>query len=291
MFTIENICISLSCIAALALMTIIARVIYRERCFESRKAWLIFGAIFLAANLPPFLISGDMGTAFKGLILIVSFGVMISITRKKKRIRGFFLFLPVAGMVMSLEMIPQMIWMMFSGSANENNSDTMLIIEVVNEVLLLAAFYALRKKLHIAISRNELSLWERRILNGNGILILVIYFLAVSIPKELSKYDNYLLAGGIIIAVMICVSTIAMIIKSISADYYKNTAEINEYYLNMQLNHFKAYQETQRETRRIRHDMKNHMICAYDLYQRGEQEKLGEYLSELSDLTRNIDKE
>jgi sensor histidine kinase regulating citrate/malate metabolism len=99
------------------------------------------------------------------------------------------------------------------------------------------------------------------------------------------------LSGGVIIAIMIIGTSMIMTVESTNANNYRLQSEINEYYLQAQLEHFKEYQRTQTETRRVRHDMKNHMIGMLDLYERNEYEKLGEYLKDLSQLTQNIDKE
>lgn len=92
-------------------------------------------------------------------------------------------------------------------------------------------------------------------------------------------------ACGIIMNISIAVS----LIKSKSAYYYKNMNEINEHYMEMQLNHFEAYKNSQKETRRIKHDMKNHIICISELLDKNRIEEVKEYIKDLKESIASID--
>ncbi|WP_277409406.1 sensor histidine kinase [Lacrimispora xylanisolvens] len=82
-----------------------------------------------------------------------------------------------------------------------------------------------------------------------------------------------------------------MVIQGNGKIYFQQTAVLNEHYLKVQLEHFKAYQETQKETRRVYHDMKNHINCVYNLIQQGRYEETGNYLMDLNTQIQNIKKE
>lgn len=274
----------------MTLMILTAKYLYCEKCFVTRKSWIIFGSVFLCAEIGALLVSGELGQELMILILLVSFSVMIMITRKKRRFRGMFLIFPVMGIIMSIEMIPSMILDIFSEKSIYNLSENVFVYELIYDIVLYTVICIWLKK-KITFSKLEISIWERRILNGNGVLLLVIYCISTSIPKTLSQYEQYLLSGGVVIAIMIIGTSIIMTVQSMNANNYKMKSEINEHYLQAQLNHFRAYQETQKETRRIRHDMKNHMIGINALYERGDYEALGDYLKELTELTQKIDKE
>jgi sensor histidine kinase regulating citrate/malate metabolism len=146
-------------------------------------------------------------------------------------------------------------------------------------------------KKRLTAKRTEISIWERRILNGNGILLIVIYCLATSIPTNISQYEKFFLLGAVVIAIMIIGTSMIMTITSVNANEYKLQAQLNEQYLQTQLDYFNTYKETQAETRRIKHDMKNHMLALSDMYERGEYEQLGNYVSDLSRLTQKLEME
>lgn len=290
MIVMEDINMFISVIILMIIMIMTAKYLYCEKCFKSKRGWIIFGSIYLIAQIVSLFIKGEAGEVSMLLIFLLSFSGMIAITRTKKRIRGMFLILPVMGIIMSIDMIPAMIFNIVSGKSIDTLSNNMLLLESVYDVLIYTGIFILFKK-KFKLSRTEIGIWERRILNGNGVLLLVIYCISLSIPNNLSQYEQYLLSGGVIIAIMIIGTSIIMTIESTNANNYRLQSEINEYYLQAQLEHFKEYQRTQTETRRVRHDMKNHMIGMIDLYERNEYEKLGEYLKDLSQLTQNIDKE
>jgi hypothetical protein len=286
----EEIEMLLSITNFMVFMIFVLKYIYCEKCFVKRKSWIIFGIIYIIAELGAMFIPGLTEEVWMGLIWFLAFSLMILITRKRKRFRGLFLIFPVIGIVVSVEMIPVMVLMLFTGKNIESITGDILLYELIYYVLIYICIYKWMKKKKINTKR-ELDKWERMMINGNGLLLFIIFCIASSIPETLSQYDQYFLAGGILVSIMIIGSSIIMIIKSANANHYKLISEMNEQNLQSQLNYFKSYQETQRETRRIRHDMKNHMICVYDLYSRGEYEMLGKYIEGLNDLTQNIEKE
>ncbi|BCZ45393.1 sensor histidine kinase [Clostridium gelidum] len=85
------------------------------------------------------------------------------------------------------------------------------------------------------------------------------------------------------ITILMDMSTAISIIKSKSAIHYKNINEINEYYMETQLQHFESYKNSQKETRSLKHDMKNHLICINDLCAQGKYKELNDYVKNLQD--------
>ncbi len=277
----------LSAAVILAFMILAAKYIYCEKCYTTRRAWIIFGMVFLSAELGAMFIPGESGELFMILFLLSAFSIMIVTTRKSRRIRGLFLILPVLGIVLSIEMIPEMILLLFTGKVLHDLLDRSWVYEFIYDITAFIFIYKWLKKYFIG-PKMELGLWERRILNGNGLLLLIIYCISVSIPEILVPFEKYLLAGCAFICVMITGSSIVMTMKSSQAQYFKTMAELNEYFLQAQVSYFKSYQNTHHETRRIKHDMKNHILCARDLYDRREYEKLGKYLEGIIELTQPV---
>lgn len=56
---------------------------------------------------------------------------------------------------------------------------------------------------------------------------------------------------------------------------------MNEHYLKAELEHFKAYQESEKKIRGFRHDIRNHLICLRELAKKGKTEELRSYTEEL----------
>lgn len=292
----------LDALVSMILMIWVAKYIFRERCFVSKKGQWIFVSIFFAIEL---ILSFGKGEAFDivmFLLLFFAFSLMIFITREKRRIRGTFLFIPVLGVIMSICFIPSVIVVVLTNITINEMLD-LVYFDLIGYFFVLVCMVLFMRherkwrteisSISINESEFELSIWERRILNSNGLLLLIICIIIISIPdiQGLAIYEKYFIAGFTVVIVMIVSSVIMMVIKSNSANYYKTLARVNEHYLYAQLEHFRAYQQTQRETKRLRHDMKNHMLCIHDLYDKGEYDKLGDYLHGLKDTVSSIDRE
>ena len=279
----------ISIIFLMLLMILTARMLYGEAGFTHRKSWIIYGILFILSLSGTLFIKPPARDGFMILALFSFFSGMIALTRRKKRIRGMFLLFPILGILMSIDMIPLMILNIFLGGRIDFLGSDFSLYECIYDCIVysILCLILIRK---LPGRRMAPGVWERRILNGNGILLFVIYCFSISIPDTLSKYEHYFLFGLVIIAIMIIGTSTIMTMQSARACQYQLQAEIGEHYLKSQLEHFRAYQNTQKETQRIRHDMKNHMLALWDLYERSEYEALGTYLQELKDVTSQIDK-
>lgn len=71
--------------------------------------------------------------------------------------------------------------------------------------------------------------------------------------------------------------------------YYKWSNECMSEQLDRQLNYYHKLEEFNKETRAIKHDMRNHMIIIRSLAQRGELHKLEQYIAEMEHTTERLD--
>lgn len=292
----------LDVLVSMILMIWVAKYIFRERCFVSKKAQWIFLSIFFVIELILSFGKGEVFEIVMFLLIFLAFSIMIFIKREKRRIRGMFLFIPVLGIIMSINIIPLVILVILTNITISEMLDLLYFDLVGNLFVLVCMLLFIRHErkwrmglsaISINKSEFELSIWERRILNSNGLLLLIICLIVTSIQdiQALAIYEKYFIAGFTVVIVMIVSSVIMMVVKSDSASYYKALAIVNEHYLYAQLEHFRAYQQTQIETKRLRHDMKNHLLCISNLYDKGAYDKLEDYLHELKDTVASIDKE
>ena len=120
--------------------------------------------------------------------------------------------------------------------------------------------------------------------------INIISLIIVGAIDELQKTTMFDKVTDKLIIIMIAFITILMdiftvisIIKSKSAIHYKKINQINEYYMEIQLQHFEAYKNSQKETRSLKHDMNNHLICINDLCAQGKYNELNDYVRTLQD--------
>lgn len=111
--------------------------------------------------------------------------------------------------------------------------------------------------------------------------------LRIAFPEEI--LDEAMSVGILLIIVVIVLLFLIMMIRESEADYFYKKNTINEYYLEAQKNHYESLMESNREIRRMKHDMKNHIYCLQSLYQKEDYAELGEYLSGLGEHLEQAD--
>lgn len=127
-------------------------------------------------------------------------------------------------------------------------------------------------------------------------IITVVSFILIFVMdafKQIRIYgqleDKLIIALIGVCGVIMDISILISMFKSKSAYYYKNMSEINEHYMEMQLKHFEAYKNSQTETRRIKHDMKNHIICINEFLDKNKIDELKKYMNTLNENVAGID--
>lgn len=65
------------------------------------------------------------------------------------------------------------------------------------------------------------------------------------------------------------------------SEYYRATTEYQRVYLEAELKHFQQYKYAQEETKRFRHDIKNNLLCLYEMLGNDKCEEAKEYLCNL----------
>ena len=84
-------------------------------------------------------------------------------------------------------------------------------------------------------------------------------------------------------------SVVILVWQGNQKDYYQYMTTIGEHYLQAELRHFRAYQERETRVRKMRHDMRNHLLCLRELAENGKTEQIKEYLGELSGALRETE--
>lgn len=279
------------------LLILIGKYIYFEKFFCNLRTWYFFLGTFL---LSEFVIcffdkEGELQVALPFLF----FSVLVFLSREKNKFRGLFLTLPITGMIFSTIIIPISFLYLFSKSMNSIiNTDTSWVgvIDIVfwiSFILFLWNGKKWRRHIDEVIHNRTLSKWERNLINTTGLFLLVFSVLVLCVDefKIASLYSKCFVGFGIFIVFFLETSIIAMVIQGNDKTYFQQAAILNEHYLQAQLEHFKTYQETQREIRRVHHDMKNHISCLYNLILEGKNEEANKYIMDLNTQIQQIDKE
>lgn len=138
----------------------------------------------------------------------------------------------------------------------------------------------------------KLNKWDIFSIISANILSLIIVIASDELQKNIifdKVTDKLIFIIVDFVTIAMDVSTVISIIKSKSAMHYKNISKINEYYMETQLQHFESYKNSQKETRRLKHDMKNHLICLNDLCSKGKYNELNDYVKNLQNSITTLD--
>lgn len=109
--------------------------------------------------------------------------------------------------------------------------------------------------------------------------------LAMSVPDataQMSSSEMINSAAMSLLAVAFIVISVLMNVKLTESRYYSTLNSVNESYLTAQKDYYEMKQHSDTEIRRIRHDMKNHLICIRDLAAKGKYQELESYIEEIS---------
>ena len=285
---IENI---LSAITVMIVMMLIARYVFLEPVWK--KGQRIFYGISIGVIIfCEFAVPSDEGS----LIFLLCVSFYLAAARKKRRIRGFFLIIPIFGIclgfMMPLLYLPAIL---FTWNVQQSEIYYRIVDSLSFALLLLFAWKgkAWRQEFEKELQFRSLEKWERRLLNLIGVLFWVLSwpFPMNENMTSLSFSEKFYLAVINITCLIMAVMLVSLVLRGNKSAYYHGIAQLNERYLVAEMKHFQAYQNTQIETRRIRHDMKNHMTSLMYLAQEGKLEEIKKYLRDIGAEVEQLDKE
>ena len=95
---------------------------------------------------------------------------------------------------------------------------------------------------------------------------------------------------GIYLGVIAISSAVVISVKNSEKNFYSRISRVNENYLNAQKEYYDSRQSSETEIRRLKHDMKNHLICIRELSLKKKYRELENYISALSEVLEETDK-
>jgi hypothetical protein len=288
---------TIGCLEILIFLILIRKYIYLEKGFESTKGWRLFFGLFVLSQILGIVL--DKSDEFNIFITFLFFIGYSFVTRPRNKIRAIFLVIPITGMMLSVIMVPYSIVYLFSDSMEtiiNANTTTWVWVDVAFWFVLIWFIIkgkTWRVKFNQVARYRVLARWERNLLNGTGMLLFLFFMLVVCIDSlgVPSAYAKGFVVSGMIAVVLLETAIVAMVMQGNHKMYFQNLAIVNEHYLKTQLEHFKTYQQTQIQTRRIRHDMKNHIACLYQLMQQQNFNEAKKYIAALNEQVEHIDHE
>lgn len=272
----------------LVCLLLISHYVYLEPTLSSRKGWYgLIGCFFIcmAVIQVPDMIPEDIEI----IIPFVFFGIYIVSARRRRKIRGIFLVIPVSGLLFSFVSLAFTVPYILNGSVILLDRRYYIVLDALLWAGLLIFWLRgkgrnWRAKFEQELAFRMLTLWERRLLNitGSFLFFLAVMMICVNDILTAGMDVRALLAVGSLGAALLEITLIAMVVQGNRKSYYHQVAAMNERYLKTELEHFEAYRKNQEETRRIRHDMKNHLLCLREMAETGCTDDIKNYLDSLS---------
>lgn len=136
--------------------------------------------------------------------------------------------------------------------------------------------------------REPLSKWNMLLLTGIVLVITILIEIYFTFSEENIYGANRLAIIPVSVTLLFIIVAVVLSVKSSQTRYYSKINQLSEEYMAAQAKHFEKVRESDTEMRRLRHDMKNHVLCMNELYRLEKYHELGEYLKQLSNTVTEI---
>ena len=230
------------------------------------------------------------------LCMLLNYGVSIYILLEKHRISDILQWIPGFGMMSVIGMTPSFLAYFVVGDMNciLDTERFDVLMDVI--LFLLTCFYfwlkwKKRQNIMMLLRGKQLYKKERWMLNCCGTCMFIFVMMSMSIDEYgiVEEYRKLGLFLCLFIMWLMLGIIVTMVGQRNQRFQYQNIAEMNAYYLNAELEHFRSYEAAQNETRKVRHDMKNHMYILKQLLENGKQQEACEYLEQLTEQVERIE--
>ncbi len=121
---------------------------------------------------------------------------------------------------------------------------------------------------------------------GFTILLMIDFFVVTAIVVGADMYEadirNVYLIAVVFVIIGVFIQLAAVIILFAQRNVYKEKKQLSDAYLAVQKNHYEYLENRERETKKFRHDLRNHMELISNLAQNQEYGKINEYLEQIN---------
>lgn len=169
-------------------------------------------------------------------------------------------------------MIQQMYEVLWDLMGNGLQLPMELIVSVTTILFLIFIVYAMHDKMQGYISKIPIRYYIIFICldTGNGIILAEIKY-------NLEKGNLGLQIAFIFIVLGIFLELALLLILAATREVYKEKDLLNQKYLKLQESHYKYLEQRETDTKKFRHDMRNHIYILQHLLEQGKQEEAKQY--------------
>lgn len=258
-----------------------SRYVYSLPLVKNRKVNTVYLAVwFLFTTIGPLIFHGT-----PALLHILFLTVYFFLSSPKKPSKALIIEVQIILMLFSLIEAYAMISKLF-GSENRRVVDITCLVIILAEILFMIFGEKWRVRYDNELSVRRSSISEKVILFIASVSVFMIttyitdYYTSLEDTFDITQKRIIGIASVLVILIGIAVM-VAVIISNRSA-YYKYMADRNEQYLELEMERYNVHKEMDSETRRVRHDMKNHLLSIDMLLLEKEYDKAHEYISSIT---------
>ena len=253
----------------------------------------ISGVIALSISILFLIVMGIKNNEYKiSIEIIVVVFICALFVESEKRIVKWLLSLLSFFVICGIDDILSLIVKTFMNVSDTDAINNVEILAITNffslfiisvTAILLQHFYYKRKRA------------EKSFIDNSSIFYLILFILGISassiyltsfntaIYKDTVKNTRMVALVVALFMIVFVVVGVLLIYNNNSKKYYKQVAEINNKLLKTQQNYYQLLQEKEKETRRFRHDISNHILCLDTLIKDGKYIDAEEYLENMRD--------
>lgn len=167
-----------------------------------------------------------------------------------------------------------------------NHSIHKSIIELIGAILVTGTLYVIGKLSKNKI-RDQLQFIEKRYVALFLFVLLVDSFIVSILGKfvldiYISKNQFGFTVAYILVVIGIFIQLFLVVALILSRNTYREKEALAKQYLNDQKQHYEYLKFQERETRKFRHDLKDHMYLLSTMYAQGNLENFNTYIEEMN---------
>lgn len=220
-----------------------------------------------------------------GIYLVILHAFFYCAAVEKKMRTSLWLWMVFFTIVLPLAVIDAILWVAGAGLLHENSPYNFFGDLFV--LFLMIGLFFLDKKSHFA---KRVRHKEKFLLFTISIFISFVGIIGFSEGSELEIGGSKVLALLVYLALsaFALIMVIRVIAVGTAADYYEELSAMHEKNARETLAFYESYKEAQLETRKLRHDMRNHFFCIQMLAKEEKYAEMEEYLQNINEAVSDI---
>lgn len=261
--------------------------------YQSRKKlWLLLNVVAILS-----IIIIEITVPTEDLIYLVSFLPVFVIGISFVNIRKVIIMIPVFLVYSIVSLLFEGIYGLIFGYTVEqmiNNPLLMTIANIISVVFYIILWLVIKYSNKGSVFSKGINIKLKEILivtiSMIGVMLYVAPIQLIGLLESNNKLKVYSLLGVTISGVVfLCVSIYMLFIRS-DKKYYKNLYEMNEVLLLQQKNYYQKVLDNEKETKKFRHDIMNHLMCISSLQANERYNDVTKYIEGLVDSVEDLHK-